>query len=51
LRAGNSVNCPLTRTLSLGLSTSVQELSMGRKGSKYGMDDYLEIKYRLMGGI
>ena len=29
----------------------VKESGMGREGSKYGMDDYLEIKYILMGGI
>jgi succinate-semialdehyde dehydrogenase/glutarate-semialdehyde dehydrogenase len=29
----------------------VKESGMGREGSKYGMDDYLEIKYLLMGGI
>ena len=29
----------------------VKESGMGREGSKYGMDDYLEIKYILRGGI
>ncbi|MFC6671241.1 NAD-dependent succinate-semialdehyde dehydrogenase [Marinobacterium aestuariivivens] len=29
----------------------VKESGMGREGSKYGIDDYLEIKYMLMGGI
>jgi succinate-semialdehyde dehydrogenase/glutarate-semialdehyde dehydrogenase len=29
----------------------VKESGLGREGSKYGMDDYLEIKYMLMGGI
>jgi len=29
----------------------VKESGLGREGSKYGMDDYLEIKYILMGGI
>ncbi len=29
----------------------VKESGMGREGSKYGIDDYLEIKYLLMGGI
>lgn len=29
----------------------VKESGTGREGSKYGMDDYLEIKYMLMGGI
>ncbi len=29
----------------------VKESGSGREGSKYGMDDYLEIKYILMGGI
>ena len=29
----------------------VKESGMGREGSKYGIDDYLEIKYMLMGGL
>ena len=29
----------------------VKESGNGREGSKYGMDDYLEIKYMCMGGI
>jgi succinate-semialdehyde dehydrogenase/glutarate-semialdehyde dehydrogenase len=29
----------------------VKESGLGREGSKYGMDDYLEIKYMLMGGL
>ena len=29
----------------------VKESGQGREGSKYGLDDYLEIKYMLMGGI
>lgn len=29
----------------------VKESGQGREGSKYGMDDYLEIKYMCMGGI
>jgi len=29
----------------------VKESGMGREGSKYGLDDYLEIKYLLMGGL
>jgi succinate-semialdehyde dehydrogenase/glutarate-semialdehyde dehydrogenase len=29
----------------------VKESGSGREGSKYGMDDYLEIKYMLMGGL
>ncbi|MCV6625231.1 MAG: NAD-dependent succinate-semialdehyde dehydrogenase [Cellvibrionaceae bacterium] len=29
----------------------VKESGSGREGSKYGMDDYLEIKYMCMGGI
>jgi succinate-semialdehyde dehydrogenase/glutarate-semialdehyde dehydrogenase len=29
----------------------VKESGSGREGSKYGIDDYLEIKYVLMGGI
>eukprot|EP00943_MAST-04B_sp_MAST-4B-sp1_P008214 g8214.t1 len=29
----------------------IKESGTGREGSKYGMDDYLEIKYALMGGI
>ena len=29
----------------------IKESGMGREGSKYGLDDYLEIKYVLMGGL
>ena len=29
----------------------VKESGMGREGSKYGIDDYVEIKYMLMAGI
>jgi succinate-semialdehyde dehydrogenase/glutarate-semialdehyde dehydrogenase len=29
----------------------VKESGQGREGSKYGLDDYLEIKYMCMGGI
>ena len=29
----------------------VKESGFGREGSKYGMDDYLEVKYLCMGGI
>jgi succinate-semialdehyde dehydrogenase/glutarate-semialdehyde dehydrogenase len=29
----------------------VKESGSGREGSKYGMDDYLEIKYMCMGGV
>jgi len=29
----------------------VKESGQGREGSKYGMDDYLEIKYMCMGGL
>ncbi len=29
----------------------IKESGMGREGSKYGLDDYLEIKYISMGGI
>ena len=29
----------------------VKQSGNGREGSKYGMDDYLEIKYLCMGGI
>ena len=29
----------------------VKQSGMGREGSKYGLDDYLEIKYTLMGGL
>lgn len=29
----------------------MKESGNGREGSKYGMDDYLEIKYLCMGGI
>ena len=29
----------------------IKESGLGREGSKYGLDDYLEIKYLLMGGL
>ena len=29
----------------------VKESGLGREGSKYGIDDYLEIKYLCFGGI
>jgi len=29
----------------------VKESGLGREGSKYGMDEFLEIKYMCFGGI
>jgi succinate-semialdehyde dehydrogenase/glutarate-semialdehyde dehydrogenase len=29
----------------------VKQSGMGREGSKYGIEDYLEIKYLCLGGI
>ena len=29
----------------------VKESGIGREGSKYGMDDFVEIKYLCLGGI
>ncbi|MEI9929070.1 MAG: aldehyde dehydrogenase family protein [Rhizomicrobium sp.] len=29
----------------------VKQSGLGREGSKYGIDDYLEIKYLCLGGI
>ena len=29
----------------------VKESGIGREGSKYGLDDYLEIKYLCIGGV
>jgi acyl-CoA reductase-like NAD-dependent aldehyde dehydrogenase len=29
----------------------VKESGIGREGSKYGLEDFLEIKYLCMGGI
>jgi succinate-semialdehyde dehydrogenase/glutarate-semialdehyde dehydrogenase len=29
----------------------VKQSGIGREGSKYGIDDYLEIKYMCIGGI
>lgn len=29
----------------------VKESGLGREGSKYGIDDYLELKYLCMGGL
>ncbi|MCZ6808661.1 MAG: hypothetical protein O7D92_02790 [Proteobacteria bacterium] len=43
-----SHSLPLTGYARIG---GVKESGQGRDGSKYGMDDYLEIKYMCMGGI
>ncbi|MEL7453488.1 MAG: aldehyde dehydrogenase family protein, partial [Pseudomonadota bacterium] len=29
----------------------VKESGIGREGSKYGIDEYLELKYMLLGGL
>jgi succinate-semialdehyde dehydrogenase / glutarate-semialdehyde dehydrogenase len=29
----------------------VKESGLGREGSKYGLDEYLETKYMMMGGL
>ena len=29
----------------------VKQSGMGREGSRYGIDDYLELKYIMMGGL
>ena len=29
----------------------IKESGLGREGSKYGMDDYIELKYLCIGGI
>jgi len=29
----------------------VKESGLGREGSHYGLDDYMEVKYVLMGGL
>jgi len=29
----------------------VKQSGLGREGSHYGLDDYLEVKYVLMGGL
>ncbi|MDV3438259.1 hypothetical protein R0G64_31580, partial [Pseudomonas otitidis] len=29
----------------------IKASGLGREGSKYGIEDYLEIKYLLMGGL
>jgi succinate-semialdehyde dehydrogenase/glutarate-semialdehyde dehydrogenase len=29
----------------------VKESGLGREGSKYGIDEYLETKYMMMGGL
>ena len=31
--------------------SGVMESGIGREGSKYGIDDYLEIKYLCLGGV
>lgn len=45
-----AVNAPILST-EVAPFGGVKESGMGREGSKYGLDDYLEIKYILMGGI
>jgi succinate-semialdehyde dehydrogenase / glutarate-semialdehyde dehydrogenase len=30
---------------------SIRESGMGREGSKYGIEEYLEVKYVSLGGI
>ena len=44
------VNCWLHRDLRVPFG-GVKESGMGREGSRYGLDDYLIIKYISMGGI
>jgi len=29
----------------------VKESGLGREGSKYGLDEYMELKYMMMGGL
>jgi succinate-semialdehyde dehydrogenase/glutarate-semialdehyde dehydrogenase len=29
----------------------VKESGLGREGSKYGLDEYVELKYLMMGGL
>jgi len=29
----------------------VKESGLGREGSKYGLDEYMELKYTMMGGL
>jgi len=31
--------------------SGIKESGVGREGSKYGIEDYLEIKYLYMGGV
>ena len=37
-------------TVTVGIG-GVKESGNGREGSKYGIEDYLEVKYLCMGGI
>jgi succinate-semialdehyde dehydrogenase/glutarate-semialdehyde dehydrogenase len=33
------------------VSTGMKESGIGREGSKYGIEEFLEVKYLCMGGI
>jgi acyl-CoA reductase-like NAD-dependent aldehyde dehydrogenase len=35
----------------MALFGGIKESGLGREGSKYGLDDYLEIKYVSLGGL
>ena len=53
----SAANTYSTPPLDMVISTAVapfggmKESGIGREGSKYGLDDFLEIKYLCMGGI
>ena len=38
-------------TIAVAPFGGVKESGIGREGSKYGMDDFVEIKYLCLGGI
>ena len=44
------INCWLLRDLRTPFG-GVKESGIGREGSKYGIEEFIEVKYLLMGGI
>lgn len=56
-RVSESIEYGMVGVNEVGISSEaipfggVKESGLGREGSKYGLDDYLEIKYICMGGI
>ena len=51
-RFGQQSNLLVDRGVALeGLATMGAQSGLGREGSKYGLEEYLEVKYVLIGGI